>query len=121
MNWIQLVLIAAVVALFVVLRRVGLISAGAARQHLKNGAMIVDVRTDNEHASGHLPRSLHLPLDRIENLLPKRVRDKETVLLLYCQSGMRSRIARHKAQALGYTQAFNLGSLARAGRIVSEK
>lgn len=121
MNWTQILLFAAALALFFLLRRMGQISASAAREHLKNGAVVVDVRTQGEHAAGHLPQAILLPLDRIEAALPMRVRDKSTVLLLYCQSGIRSGIAKRKVRALGYTQAFNLGSMARASRIVAQK
>ena len=121
MNWTSLLLFAAVILLLVVLRRAGRISAQAAREHIRNGALVIDVRTQGEYASSHLPKVMHIPLNEIESRLPQRVPDKSTVLLLHCQSGMRSRIAKNKARALGYRQAFNLGSLARAGRIVAGK
>ncbi len=117
----MLLLFAAALLLVVVLRRAGLISAHAAREHLIKGALVIDVRTPGEYAAGHLPNVIHLPLDGIETTLPKRVPDKNTVLLLHCQSGMRSGMAKRKLQAKGYTQAFNLGSLPRARKIVSGK
>ncbi len=121
MNWAGILLFAAALALLFVLRRVGLISARAAREHLKNGALVIDVRTQGEYAAGHLRKAIHLPLEQIETALPKRVPNKNTVLLLHCQGGQRSAMARRQLQALGYTQAFNLGSMARAARIVNEK
>lgn len=121
MNWTALLLFAAVLVLLVMVRRAGQISARSAREYLKNGALVIDVRTPGEYAAGHLPNVIHLPLDQIETTLPRRVPDKNTVLLLHCQSGIRSGMARRKLQALGYARAFNLGSLARAGQIVSGK
>ncbi len=121
MNWTSLLLFAAVVLLLLVLRRAGQISAKTAREYIRNGALVIDVRTQVEYASGHLPRTIHIPLDQIESGLPRRVPDKTTVLLLHCQSGIRSRVAKNKAKALGYTQAFNLGSLSRAGQILTGK
>lgn len=121
MNWTVLLLLAAAVALVIVMRRAGLIPMRAAREHLKNGAVLIDVRTPAEYAAGHLPKAIHVPVDQIEITLPRRVPNKDSVLLLYCQSGMRSGMAKRKLQAQGYTQAFNLGSLARAGRIVAAK
>jgi rhodanese-related sulfurtransferase len=50
--------------------------------------------------------------------LPRRVRDKNQALLLHCQSGMRSGVAKKKLKALGYANAFNLGSYGRAAQIV---
>jgi rhodanese-related sulfurtransferase len=121
MNWTALLLIAAALALVVILRRAGLIATRAAREHLEKGALVIDVRTPGEYAAGHLPHVIHLPLDGIETKLPERVPDKNTVLLLHCQSGVRSGIAKRKLKGQGYKNAFNLGSLARAGRVLSGK
>lgn len=119
MNWTALFLFAAALLLVVILFHAGLISRRVAREHLKKGALVIDVRTPGEFAAGHLPDVIHLPLDGIETSLPKRVPDKNTVLLLHCQSGVRSGMAKRKLKAYGYTHAFNLGSLARAGKILS--
>ena len=54
-------------------------------------------------------------------MLPQRVRDKHQVLLLHCQSGMRSGAAKKKLKDMGYLRAFNLGSYARAAQVVSGK
>jgi phage shock protein E len=79
------------------------------------------VRTPEEFSSGHLPNAINLPLYTIEADLPRRVKDKNRVLLLHCQSGMRSSVAKKKLQGLGYANAFNLGSYGRAAQIVSGK
>jgi phage shock protein E len=85
---------------------------------LKNGALVIDVRTPGEFGSGHLPNAINLPVEGIEFTLPAQVNDKNKVLLLHCQSGMRSGMARKKLIAIGYTNAFNLGSYSRAAQIV---
>ena len=103
------------------LRRMGQISAKEARQQLGNGALVIDVRTPGEFASGHLPKAISMPLDEIESRIARHVPDKNKVLLLHCQSGMRSGVAKRKLRAMGYTQAFNLGSLSRAAQIVTGK
>jgi len=64
---------------------------------------------------------INLPLDDIENALPSRIRDKNQVLLLHCQSGMRSAMTVKKLKGLGYTHVFNLGSYGRAARIVKRE
>jgi rhodanese-related sulfurtransferase len=49
------------------------------------------------------------------------VKDKSHVLLLHCASGMRSGMAQKKLNSMGYnTNAFNLGSFGRTGRIVGD-
>ena len=79
------------------------------------------MRTAGEFGSGHLPNTINLPLDEIESSLPRRVKDKNQVILLHCQSGMRSGVAKKKLNGLGYANAFNLGSYGRAEQIASGK
>jgi phage shock protein E len=121
MNWTGLLILAAIFVVFFLFRRTGLISAKDARAHLKNGAQVIDVRTAGEFVAGHLPIAVNLPLSEIETNWPRRIKDKNQVLLLHCQSGMRSGAARKKLIALGCPNAFNLGSYARAERIVGGK
>jgi rhodanese-related sulfurtransferase len=52
--------------------------------------------------------------------LPRRVKDKNQVLLLYCLSGGRSGIAKQRFKGLGYQNVFNLGSFGRARQIVGD-
>jgi len=115
----SVIALAIVVIVYSIWKRSSQISTGSAVEHLKNGALLIDVRSPAEFSSGHLPNAINLPLGEIETELPRRVKDKNQVLLLHCQSGMRSGVARSKLKGLGYTSAFNLGSYARAARIVS--
>ncbi len=117
MNWTTVLLILAVAALVYTVRRAAQISRKDALMHLKAGALLIDVRSRAEFSSGHLPNAINLPLDEIEKALPRRVNDKDQVLLLHCQSGMRSGVAKARLKGMGYTRAFNLGSYARAARI----
>jgi phage shock protein E len=122
MNWTEEILILAIVViLYSIWKRSSQISTGSAVEHLKNGALLIDVRSPAEFSSGHLPNAINLPLEEIETALPRRVKDKNQVLLLHCQSGMRSGAAKAKLKNLGYANAFNLGSYARAARIVSAR
>ena len=121
MDWKNWLIAAVIIVAFFVLRRIGQISAKAAREHLKNGAVVIDVRSPGEFAGGHLPQALNMPVDQVETLVPRRVKDRSQVLLLHCQSGMRSGVAKKKLQALGYRNAFNLGSYGRAARIVADQ
>jgi phage shock protein E len=120
MNWTTILVIAVVVAIIFMLKKSGQFSAGAALAHLKNGALVIDVRSPGEFNSGHLPAAINIPLDEIETALPRRVKDKNQVLLLHCASGMRSGMAKKKLNGMGYANAFNLGSLSRAREIVGK-
>jgi phage shock protein E len=111
--------IAAIVAVTLLLKRAGLISPRDARAYLKSGALLIDVRTAGEFSTGHLPDAINLPLGEIQTSLPGRVADKTQVILLHCQSGMRSGLAKRKLNRLGYSKAYNLGSYGRAAQIVT--
>jgi rhodanese-related sulfurtransferase len=121
MIWTALFIVAAIFLVFYLIKRSGWISIKEAQAHLKRGALIVDVRTAGEFVAGHLPNALNLPLGEIEELLPRRVSDRNQVLLLHCQSGTRSAAASRKLRRLGYPNAFNAGSYARAAQIAGCK
>ena len=108
-----------VVAVYSIWKRASQISLKRAVAYLKDGALVIDVRRSAEFNSGHLPNAINLSVEEIETALPRRVKDKNQVLLLHCQSGMRSGVAKTKLTGLGYANTFNLGSYARAARIVS--
>ena len=119
MNWDILLIIAAVIVVGFMLKRAGQISTQAAQAHFKNGALVIDVRSPGEFSSGHLPPAINVPLDELETALPRRVQDKNQVLLLHCLSGTRSGMAMAKLKRLGYPNVHNLGSYGRAQQILS--
>jgi phage shock protein E len=121
MNLTIAFIILAVFTALILLKCTGRISTKEALAHLKSGALVIDVRTPSEFSSGHMPSAINLPLDQIETALPRRVKDKSQVILLHCQSGMRSGVAKKKLNALGYSNAYNLGSYGRAAEIVGGK
>ena len=121
MNWKTILVVVAVIAVVFLVKRAGQISAKDALAYFKNGALVIDVRSPGEFNSGHLPVAINIPLDEIETVLPQRVTNKNQVLLLHCQSGMRSGMAKSKLKSLGYPNAFNLGSYGRAQKIVGDR
>ena len=119
MSWTPFLVVLVLAIGYIYIKRSGQISAKEAAEHLKRGAMVIDVRSSNEFNSGHLLQAHNMPLDRVEMILPSAVTDKNRVLLLHCASGMRSNQAKKKLTDLGYKNAFNLGSYERAEKIVS--
>ena len=115
----SVIVLAIVVTIYSIWKRSSQISTKRAVAYLKDGALVIDVRSSAEFNSGHLPNAINLPVEGIETALPRRVKDKNQVLLLHCQSGMRSGVAKTKLAGLGYANVFNLGSYGRAARIVS--
>ncbi len=74
---------------------------------VKDGALIVDVRTKGEYASGHIKGSVNIPLDQLPNRLSQLKKDK--VIITCCASGMRSSSARHILKSNGFEQVYNGG------------
>lgn len=120
MNWTTVLIAIGVLALILILKRLGQISVATATQYLRDGAVVVDVRTPAEFNSGHLRGAINVPLEEMTKEASRKLRDREKVLLLHCQSGMRSGVAQKRLRAMGYPNAFNLGSYDRAARIVNQ-
>ena len=109
--------ITAVVALFGFSARAE-ISETEAREYLKHGALVVDVRTGEEFKAKSLTNVINIPLDEVKTKFPTVVTNKSDVVLLHCRSGRRSSIAVGQLRTLGYTNVFNLGSYERAEKIL---
>ena len=93
-------------------RSSGMSMAQAVEEAKNNpGLRLVDVRSREEYALGHLPGAVNLPLDELEKaqrLFP----DKSARLCLYCHSGARSGAALGALKRMGYTQCENIGGIA---------
>jgi phage shock protein E len=111
------IIFGAIVIAFLVIRRAALITEKAAREYLRQGAIVIDVRTPKEFQSGHVPGAVNLPLAELPAHATARFPDKEQVLLVHCLGGGRSAVAQRQLKAKGYKRVFNAGSYRRAGRI----
>jgi phage shock protein E len=77
-------------------------------QLVAEGAIIVDVRSKGEFASGHIEGSINIPVDAIASNLNK-LKDKNKVIITCCASGMRSAAAKGILKSNGYATVFNGG------------
>ena len=84
------------------------ISMDAARHLVARGAQLVDVRNPGEHERGALPGSVNIPLPLIQQAMKQL--DRQTPVLLYCNSGQRSGMAKQLLDACGFSIVHNLGS-----------
>ena len=73
----------------------------------RNGAVLVDVRSAAEFASGNAPGSINIPLQELGSRL-KEISPSAPVVLC-CASGSRSGMARLMLKRKGYQQVFNIG------------
>ena len=71
---------------------------------------IIDVRTLSEYNSGHIKTAINVPLDQIDTI-GDYVSSKEDKVVVYCQSGNRSRQASLELIQLGYQNVFDLGGI----------
>ena len=94
------------------------ISEADAREQLRRGALVVDVRTTGEYRSRHLANTINIPLSELKDRVPAVVTNKGQILLLHCLSGHRSAIAESELRSWGYTNAFSIGSFGRAEKIL---
>ena len=73
--------------------------------------LILDVRTEEEYASGHIAGAINLPLQEIEDAPPALLPDLSQEIFVYCRSGNRSKQASGKLADLGYKNVFEFGGI----------
>jgi rhodanese-related sulfurtransferase len=71
-------------------------------------AVVVDVCSAEEFATGHVAGAKNIPLGELEAKLPGAVKNKQTPVILVCASGVRSSRAVGVAKKLGFEKAFSL-------------
>ena len=76
-------------------------------QLVKQGAIILDVRSKGEYQSGHIGGSINIPVDTLKSNLSKLKKDKP--IITCCASGMRSASAKSILESNGYTEVHNGG------------
>ena len=81
---------------------------------METNAVLLDVRTPEEHKSGYLEGAVLLPLAELESKIVNEVPDKNTPIYIYCRSGRRSGMAVKKLKAIGYTALHNIGGMQEA-------
>lgn len=84
-----------------------------ARQRLsiECGFIILDVRTPEEFAAGHIPGALNIPNETIGTDEIPQLPEKEQRIYVYCRSGNRSKQASEKLAVLGYTNIVEFGGI----------
>jgi rhodanese-related sulfurtransferase len=80
------------------------ISAEEAKRKLSNNEfdILLDVRTNMEYNLGHYPNAKHIPITLLNERAPNELPDRNARILIYCNTGQRSRKASEILLALGY-------------------
>ena len=74
--------------------------------------VLLDVREQHEYDSGHIPGAVLLPVGTItEDTAAAVINDLDTVVLVYCRSGNRSKTASQALVDLGYTNVYEFGGI----------
>ena len=89
------------------------ITAQEAKQIMdsEEGYIILDTRTQEEYDEGHIPGAIVIPHDEITDRAEEELPDKDQLLLVYCRSGRRSKLAAEALVKLGYTNIKEFGGI----------
>ena len=77
----------------------------------ESGYIIIDARTQEEYDQGHIPGAIMIPEYEIADRAEKELPDKNQLILVYCRSGRRSKIAAEELVKLGYTNVKEFGGI----------
>ena len=89
------------------------ITAQEAREIMdtEEGYIILDVRTQEEYEEKHIPGAILIPDYEIKERAQEELPDKDQLLLVYCRSGRRSKLAAEALVELGYTNIKEFGGI----------
>ena len=77
----------------------------------EEGYIILDTRTQAEYDEGHIPGAIVIPHDEITDRAEEELPHKDQLLLVYCRSGRRSKLAAEALVELGYTNIKEFGGI----------
>lgn len=89
------------------------------KEAIKNGAVIIDVRTPHEYDNGKVPGSINIPVDRIPANI-ERIKSLRKPVVIVCQSGMRSNDARNILRSAGVPDVHTGGSWESVLKIINK-
>ena len=89
------------------------ITAEEAKQIMdsEEGYIILDVRTQEEYDGGHIPGAIVISHEEIAEKAEEALTDKDQLILVYCRSGRRSKLAAEALVELGYTNIKEFGGI----------
>lgn len=105
-GWIVLGVVG---ALFFYAKRADITGKRAA-ELVAQGALLVDVRSPGEFASGHLDGAKNIPVSEVGRRLGE-LEPKTRTVIVYCASGARSAMAKRMLRSAGFATVYNLGAM----------
>lgn len=76
--------------------------------YIKQGAIIIDVRSPQEYGEGHIGGAISIPDYQIKKEIQDYVKSKDELIVLYCSTGHRSQRAQQMLENMGYTNVYNV-------------
>ena len=87
---------------------------------IKEGALVIDVRSTGEFSSGHIEGAICIPHNVISRDMAQHEKNKTNTIIVYCHSGARSGAAKRSLEGAGYTHVINGESLHRMRKILGQ-
>lgn len=107
-----ILVVLAIIVVFVLYQRFTAvrISGSDARSLVADGAMLVDVRSPGEFSGGHIEGAVSIPIQELAARVDE-LGDQSGPIVLYCQSGARSAMAKRLLESKGFTDVHDMGSM----------
>ena len=96
------------------------LGTGSLKKAIRQGAVIIDVRSASEYDQGRIPGSLNIPVDRIA-VSVSRIKQLNKPVICCCASGHRSRIAANTLKAAGLKEVYNGGNWEKVLRLIESR
>ena len=77
-------------------------------QYIRQGAILIDVRSPQEYREGHLDGAISIPDYQIKRTINRPVTNKKQLIVVYCSTGHRSQEAQRILENMGYTNVYNI-------------
>lgn len=87
------------------------INCDSKNELVSEGAILIDVRSASEYSINHLDNAINIDVQVIGDVIETQIPDKNTKIIVYCQSGTRSKKAADTLIQKGYTNVYDLGSI----------
>lgn len=84
------------------------VSVDETRERVAKGAILIDVREDNEYEAAHATGAKHMGRGIIERDIVQTIPDKHAEIILYCGGGFRSALATDNLQKMGYKNVWSM-------------
>lgn len=76
--------------------------------YIKQGAIIIDVRSPQEYREGHVDGAISIPDYQIKKQIEKKITNKDELIIVYCSTGHRGQRTQQILEDMGYTNVYNV-------------